>query len=256
MNNIIVQKFGGASLATIAHIKKVCDIIAFRKNQGVSLCVVVSAMGDTTDDFTNLAYQLSSTPNKRELDALISCGENISASLLTIYLQALGIPAMSFNARQAGIFTNSDYGNAQVLAVYDNFLNECLMRQQIAVVAGFQGYNEIGDIVTLGRGGSDLTAVVLGVAVKARHVEFFKDVNGIYDVDPHIHLEAKHFPYLDYCSALDIVNQNAHQVIYAPAISYAQANLLTLRVVGIDCFDDEKQGTYIGLHHHNVYQAA
>jgi len=243
---IIVQKFGGASLASIEKIEKVAEIIAFYyKTKGMLPCVVVSAMGDTTDELTKLAQSFSHNPNRRELDALIACGENMSASLLAICLQEHGIPAQSFSGRQAGILVNSEFGSGKLIRVDASQLKECLEEERIPIIAGFQGYNESGEVVTLGRGGSDLTAVIIGKAVDSQSIQFYKNVNGIYDKDPTEHDVSIQYPYLNFKETLEIVKNNQHQVIFEPAIEYAAQHNLRLRVISFDYYDDDLEGTYI-----------
>jgi aspartate kinase len=243
---IVVQKFGGAALATIEKIQQVAEIVIYYYQTKKMLpCVVVSAMGDTTDELIKLARSFSPNPHKRELDALLACGESMSASLLAISLQELGFPAISFSGRQAGIKLTSEYGSGKLIQVDATLLKESLKREMIPIVAGFQGYNEQGDVVTLGRGGSDLTAVILGKAVDCYNVEFYKNVNGIFDEDPFEHNTSIHYPYLNFAETLEIVRRSRHQVIYAPAIEYAAEHNLKLRVISFESYQDDLDGTYI-----------
>lgn len=181
---LIVQKFGGSSLANTARIKKVAQIIAARKKLGDQIVVVVSAMGDETDQLINLAYKISEKPTKRELDMLLTAGERKSQALLSIALQELGCPACSFTGSQIGIITDENHTNARIMRIKGFRLQEALISDKIPIVAGFQGVSIKREITTLGRGGSDVTAVALAAALNADCCELYKDVFGIFTEDP------------------------------------------------------------------------
>ncbi len=181
---LIVQKYGGSSLASADYIKRVAAHVGGLKKAGDEIVVVVSAMGKTTDNLMNLAREVSSNPDKRELDMLLSVGERISISLLALALQDMGYSAISFTGSQVGIITDNRHTRARILEIRANRLREELNKGKIVIIAGFQGVSIDKEITTLGRGGSDTTAVALGAALKADRVELMKDVDGIMRADP------------------------------------------------------------------------
>lgn len=183
---LIVQKYGGSSLASADFIKRIARNIGTLKQAGNDVVVVVSAMGKTTDELTQLAHQVSNNPDKREMDMLLSVGERVSISLLAMALQDLGYDAISFTGSQVGIITDNEHTRARILEIRADRLLTELKKNKIVIVAGFQGVSINKEITTLGRGGSDTTAVALGAALKADRVELMKDVDGIYRVDPKI----------------------------------------------------------------------
>jgi aspartate kinase len=194
----LVMKFGGASVATPEHFSRVAEIILSRRREFPRLAVVVSAMGDTTDQLEMLARQVNPSPPRREYDMLVSVGERISISLLAMALAAKDSEAVSFTGSQSGIITCSQHSNAAIVDVRPRRLLAALDEGKVVIVAGFQGVSVGGEITTLGRGGSDTTAVALGVALGADRVEFFKDVAGVYDKDPHQHDDAALLTSLSY----------------------------------------------------------
>lgn len=229
MNETIVMKFGGAAVATPEHFKNIAEIITVRLATVSRLVIVVSAMGETTDQLIHLAKQVHPTPPQREYDMLISAGERISMSLLAMALCRVGKEAMSFTGSQSGIITCSNHSQAEIIDVKPYRLADCLDQGKIAIVAGFQGVSRQKEITTLGRGGSDTSAVALGVALGAKQVEFYKDVAGIFDRDPKQSSEATCFSQLTYGQALDIVNQGA-KILHPRAIQLAAKNGLPLHV--------------------------
>jgi aspartate kinase len=245
--NTIVMKFGGASVASPAHFANLADLIIARQQEYANVIVVVSAMGDSTDQLITLAKQVNPSPPQREYDMLVSVGERISISLLAMALAAKGCEANSFTGSQSGIITCSSHSDARIIDVRPHRLHKCLEENKIAIVAGFQGVSRDGDITTLGRGGSDITAVALGIALKASAVEFFKDVEGIYDRDPNKHPhEAKLFPELSYDEAAAIVcAPNSHQVLHARCLALAKQNLLPLHVLHYQFAHRKRPGTVI-----------
>ncbi|MCM8709889.1 aspartate kinase [Clostridium sp. SYSU_GA19001] len=218
--SIVVQKYGGSSVGTIDKIKKVAETIIKRKNNGDSLVVVVSAMGDTTDDLIALAKKISDNPDKRELDALLSTGEMISASLLAMTLKEMGHDAVSYTAYQIGIRTTGQYGKSLIDDIDGSKIKESIEEGKIVIVAGFQGINEDGDITTLGRGGSDTTAVA--IAVKLNGIcEIYTDVDGIYSVDPRKYPKAKKLDEIDYEEMLELASLGA-QVMHSRSIELGE----------------------------------
>ena len=195
--DVIVQKYGGSSVATPEKILKVADTLIKKKNEGKDVVVVVSAMGDTTDDLIKLSSAVSSNPNKREMDVLLSTGEMVSASLLSMALINKGYDAVSYTAYQIAIKTNGGHGKSLIEDIDVTRVKESLKEGKIVVVAGFQGINEECDITTLGRGGSDTSAVALAVKLDGK-CEIYTDVDGIYSCDPRKYKDAKKLDVIDY----------------------------------------------------------
>lgn len=181
---LIVQKFGGSALANLTRIKQVAEKIVLSKKHGDQVIVVVSAMGDETDRLMKLAYQMSAQPSKRELDMLLTAGERQSIALLCMALDELGYDAISFTGSQVGIVTDENHTNARIMKIKGYRLQEALKSDKIPVVAGFQGVSMSREITTLGRGGSDVTAVALAVCLNAERCELYKDVDGVFAEDP------------------------------------------------------------------------
>jgi aspartate kinase len=202
---LIVQKYGGSSVADAAKIKNVARRIIKTKEAGHQVVVVVSAMGDTTDDLIKLAYQINGQPDKRELDALVSTGELVSASLLTMAIHGMGYPAISLSGAQAGIRTDDAYRQARIKQVESKRVVSELEKGNIVIVAGFQGINDDMDVTTLGRGASDLSAVALAAALKAERCERYTDVDGIYTTDPRLLPEARKLRDISYDEMLEMV---------------------------------------------------
>jgi aspartate kinase len=190
--SIVVQKFGGTSLADAARIKAVADRVESTRRDGHDVVVVVSAMGETTDQLVSLAAEVSDDPSPREMDMLLSAGERISMALLAISLNSRGIPAVSYTGSQAGILTDSSHGSAKILDIKGTRVRDSLAAGRVVIVAGFQGVDpESKEITTLGRGGSDATAVALAAALGAASVEIYTDVDGVFTADPRIVPEAR-----------------------------------------------------------------
>ena len=188
---IIVQKYGGSSLSDIEKIKMVAEKIVKRARQGNRLVIVVSAMGKTTDELIGKAHEIMSDPSSREMDMLLSTGEQVSIALVAMAIQSLGEEAVSFTGAQAGIRTNSSYTRAKIDSIRQQYIKEALNQGKIVIVAGFQGIDQEGNITTLGRGGSDTTAVALAASLKAERCEIYTDVDGVYTADPSIVPEAR-----------------------------------------------------------------
>lgn len=229
-NNTIILKFGGASVSTPESFHFVSDIICQRKKKYKNVVVVVSAMGDTTDELIALAKKVNPNPPRRELDMLISTGERQSIALLSMALALKNINSVSFTGSQAGIITSNAHFDAKILDMRPKRVFEALKDEKVVIVAGFQGMSLDGDITTLGRGGSDTTAVALAIALGAQKVEFFKDVLGIYDKDPKKYSNAKLLSELNYTDAYDII-KNGAQVLHDRCISLAEKNNVSLHVL-------------------------
>jgi len=217
---VVVQKYGGSSVGTIGKIKQVANSIIKRKENGDSLVVVVSAMGDTTDDLIDLAKKITDNPDKRELDALLSTGEMISSSLLAMTLKDLGYDAISYTAYQIGLKTTGNYGKSLIDDIDGSKIRNSLKEGKIVIVAGFQGINEEGDITTLGRGGSDTTAVAIAVKLNGS-CEIYTDVDGIYSVDPRKYNKAKKIKEIDYEEMLELASLGA-QVMHSRSVELGQ----------------------------------
>ncbi len=206
---LIVQKYGGSSVADAERIQHVARRIAARRDAGDDLVVVVSAMGDTTDELIALARQITPEPEARELDLLLSTGEIVSSTLLSMVLKHLGYPAIALSGAQAGIGTDRRYGRARILKVDPHRVQRELREGRIVIVAGFQGITEELDITTLGRGGSDTTAVAVAAALKARRCEIYTDVDGVYTADPGIEPKARKLPEISYEEMLELASYGA-----------------------------------------------
>jgi aspartate kinase len=206
---LVVQKYGGTSLGDADKIKSVARRLAARHDKGDQLVVVVSAMGHTTDELIELAKQVTDHPEEREMDVLFSTGELVSSTLMTMALHGLGQPAISLSGAQAGISTESRYGRARILAVDPQRMHKELEDGKIVIVAGFQGITEEMDVATLGRGGSDTTAVALAAALNASVCEIFTDVDGIYTTDPRIEPQARKLKEIDYEEMLELATWGA-----------------------------------------------
>jgi aspartate kinase len=217
---VVVQKYGGSSVGTTEKIKGIAQSIVKRKNEDTDLVVVVSAMGNTTDDLIALSKGITEEPCKRELDALLSTGEMISSALLAMAIKALGYDAISYTAHQIGLQTSGQYGKALIEDMQDKKIKKSLKQGKIVIVAGFQGINGEGDITTLGRGGSDTTAVALAVKLNGS-CEIYTDVSGIYSVDPRAYKEAKKLDEIEYEEMLELASLGA-QVMHSRSIELAQ----------------------------------
>ncbi|MGH4119349.1 aspartate kinase [Clostridium sp.] len=225
---VVVQKYGGSSLGTTEKIKSIAQGIVDRKKQNVDLVIVVSAMGDTTDDLLSLSKNITEEPDKRELDALLSTGEIISSALLAMAIKSLGYDAISYTAHQIGIQTSGQYGKALIKDIQDKKIKTRLKEGKVVIVAGFQGINGDGDVTTLGRGGSDTTAVALAVKLEGS-CEIYTDVDGIYSVDPRAYSAAKKLEEIEYEEMLELASLGA-QVMHSRSIELAQKYGITIYV--------------------------
>lgn len=241
----LVMKFGGASVATPEHFSRIADIIIQRLKEHERVAIVVSAMGNTTDQLIALANQVNPNPPRREYDMLVTVGERISIALLAMALAAKNQEAVSFTGSQSGIITCSRHSEARIIDVRPHRILPVLDSGRVAIVAGFQGVSRGGEITTLGRGGSDTTAVALGVALKSTRVEFFKDVPGVFNDDPKKNSAACVFNQLSHDQALNIVLKGA-KVLHPRCIQLAQKNKLTLHVRSFNNDCNKPEGTVIG----------
>lgn len=227
---LIVQKFGGSSVGDADKIKHVAKRVIETQKAGNQVVVVVSAMGDTTDELMDLANQVTDNPNPRELDMLLTAGERISMALLALAINAAGAQSRSFTGSQAGIVTDSKHGNARIAEVTPDRIREALDEGDIAIVAGFQGFNrETRDITTLGRGGSDTTAVALAAALNADVCEIYSDVDGVYTADPRQIPAARKLDYIDVESMLELAAAGA-KILHIRAVEFARRHNVDLRV--------------------------
>ncbi|WP_159807644.1 aspartate kinase [Cellulomonas citrea] len=219
---LIVQKYGGSSVADAASIRRVAARVVESRRAGDDVCVVVSAMGDTTDELIDLAQQVSDGPPKREMDILLTAGERISMSLLAMAIDSLGVKAKSFTGQQAGVLTDEVHGKARIIDVTPSRIASTLERGQVAIVAGFQGVNlATNDVTTLGRGGSDTTAVALAAALKADVCEIYTDVDGVFTADPRIVPTARKLDRLGYDEMLEMAASGA-KVLMLRCVEYAR----------------------------------
>ncbi|MEW6609107.1 MAG: aspartate kinase [bacterium] len=218
---ITVRKYGGSSVATPERIKKVAEQIVRAKKTEHQIVVVVSALGDTTDDLIELAHQITPLPDEREMDMLLSTGEQISCALMSIALTSMGCSAVSLNAQQVEILTDKAYTKAKIQKVSTERILKELKSGKIVVVAGFQGITEEGDITTLGRGGSDTTAVALAAVLDADVCEIFTDVEGVYTADPRIVPDARKIELISYEEMLELASAGA-KVLQSRSVEMAK----------------------------------
>lgn len=225
----IVMKFGGTSVATTEKIANVARRIQMEKEKGNEVVVVVSAMGKSTDELVDLANELSDAPSKREMDMLLSTGEQITMSLLAIKLTTLGIDAISLTGWQAGLRTDDVHRNAKILTLDSSKILDKLSEDKVVIVAGFQGISTQGDITTLGRGGSDTSAVAIAASIGAEICDIYTDVDGIYTSDPRYIKNARKLEQLEYDEMLELANLGAG-VLHPRAVEFAKNYKIPLRV--------------------------
>jgi aspartate kinase len=226
---LIVQKFGGTSVGSAERIKNVAERVLEEKNNGNDVVVVVSAMGKTTDVLVSLAKELSTNPSKREMDMLLSTGEQVTISLLAMALAEKGIKATSYTGWQAGILTESVHSNARITKIDTKAIENQLASGNVVVVAGFQGVTEKGEITTLGRGGSDTTAVALAAALKADKCDIYTDVTGVFTTDPRYVKDARKLLSVSYDEMLELANLGAG-VLHPRAVEFAKNYQIPLEV--------------------------
>jgi aspartate kinase len=218
---IIVQKFGGSSVADVERIGRVADRVAGTRASGKDVVVVVSAMGHATDELLALANQVTANPSRRELDMLLSAGERISMALLSMALNARGVPAVSFTGSQSGIVTNDAHTNARIVEVRPFRVQDELARGKVVIVAGYQGVSYKREVTTLGRGGSDTTAVALAAALDAEACEIYSDVAGVFTADPRVVPNARRLSELSYEEMQELAESGA-KVLNAQAVEFAK----------------------------------
>ncbi len=230
---IIVQKYGGSSVATPEKIKLVAKRIVETRREGHSVAVVVSAMGNTTNELLELAASVSDNPQRRELDMLLTVGERISMALLSMAIHDLGYPAVSFTGSQSGIITTDNHTNARIIRVTPYRVQSALQSGQIVIVAGFQGVSERLEITSLGRGGSDTTAVAMAAALKADYAEICSDVDGVYSADPRVVPDAVKIDHLDH-EQMQLLADAGAKVLNAEAVEWARRNDIEVRCVATE----------------------
>ncbi|GEA85715.1 MAG: aspartate kinase [Cellulomonas sp.] len=227
---LVVQKYGGSSVADAESIKRVAKRIAAAKRAGDDVVVVVSAMGDTTDDLLDLAQQVSPLPPQREMDILLTAGERISMSLLAMAINNLGVKAKSFTGQQAGVITDAVHGKARIVDVVPTRVRETVEKGQVAIVAGFQGVTEsTNDVTTLGRGGSDTTAVALAAGLGADVCEIYTDVDGVFTADPRIVSTARKLDRVSYDEMLELAASGA-KVLMLRCVEYGRRYSVPIHV--------------------------
>ena len=228
--SLIVQKFGGTSVANTERLKNVADIVTKTAQAGNQVVVVVSAQGDTTDDLIVKAAELNDRPSKREMDVLLNTGEMISMSLLAMAIQKLGFPVVSLTGWQIGLETNSNYSDARIKRIAGERLKAELDNGRIVIVAGFQGINKMGDVTTLGRGGSDTSGVALAVALQAQECLIFTDVDGVYTTDPRIEPKARKLDVISFEEMLELASLGS-KVLQIRSVEFAGKYHVPVRVL-------------------------
>ena len=224
---IVVQKYGGSSVGDAIKIREVAKKIALRRQSGDSVVVVVSAMGDTTDELLALSRQVTLNPDRRELDMLLTAGERISMALLSMALNADGVQAISFTGSQSGIITTDSHTNARIVEVRPTRILGELAQGKVVIVAGYQGVSSQKEVTTLGRGGSDTTAVALAAALEAEACEIYSDVDGVFSADPRVVPQARKLAELDYEEMQELAEAGA-KVLNAQAVEFARKAEITL----------------------------
>jgi len=230
MSKLIVKKFGGTSVANPERIEAVADIVEQTIHEGNRVTVVLSAMGNNTDELISLAKEINPEPDLREYDALLSTGEQVSVALLAMALLKRGIQGKSYTAYQLGIKTNSSHSRARILDVDVNKITKELGEGLVPVITGFQGMNELGDITTLGRGGSDTTGVALAVALNADECQIYTDVDGVFTTDPRVYDKARLLTNVSFEEMLELSSMGA-KVLQLRAVEYASKFNMPIRVL-------------------------
>jgi aspartate kinase len=250
--SLIVQKYGGSSVADAACVKRVARRIVETKKSGHDVVVVVSAMGDSTDDLIELAQQVTPQPHPRELDMLLTAGERISMAVLAMAIADLGHEARSFTGSQAGVITDSVHGRARIIDVTPGRIQDALDEGAIAIVAGFQGVSQdTKDITTLGRGGSDTTAVALAVALRAEVCEIYTDVDGVFSADPRIVATARRLDRVSYEEMLELAAAGA-KVLHLRCVEYARRSDMPIHVRSSF---SQREGTWVTNERDDMEQA-
>ena len=245
MNNqrqVIVQKYGGSSVATLEKLESIAKRVVDKHSQGYGVVVVVSAMGKKTDELISLAKQITDNPPARELDMLLSTGERTTMALLSIAIQKYGVESISFTGSQSGIITTDSHSHARIISVRPYRIQDELERNKVVIVAGFQGTSYKNEITTLGRGGSDMTAIALAGALSAQACEIYSDVDGVYSADPKTVLDAQKLDEISSSEMLEIAQHGA-KVLHDEAILYAHRHQIALYAKKSHC--DQSSGTFI-----------
>jgi aspartate kinase len=248
---VVVQKYGGSSVADISRIRGVAERVIRAKREGFEVVVVVSAMGETTDELMAQAHELTPVPSPRELDLLLTAGERIAMSLLAIAINAQGYGAASYTGSQAGIITDTSHGKARIIEIRPGRIREALDRGDVVIVAGFQGVSTSFDVTTLGRGGSDTTAAALAAALGADFCEIYTDVSGVFSADPRIVPGARKLHAVSYEEMLEMAATGA-KVLELRSVEYARSSGIRLHVRS--SFSDE-DGTWIAEEDKRMEQA-
>lgn len=238
----VVQKFGGTSVKDAEHIRNVAKLVAKAYNEGNQVVTVVSAMGHTTDHLVNMADDINPDASDREMDMLLATGEQVSIALLSMAVQALGLKVRSFTGAQAGIITDGLHGTARITEIRTEALEATLARGEIAIVAGFQGITETGEICTLGRGGSDTTAVALAAALRSETCDIYTDVNGVYTADPRACSSARKLDVISFEEMLELASAGA-QVLNARSVELGMTMKVPIRCRST--FEPDDVGTLI-----------
>ncbi|NLW13869.1 MAG: aspartate kinase [Trueperella sp.] len=239
--SLIVQKFGGSSVADADGIRRVAKRIVDTHRAGHKVVVVVSAMGDTTDELIDLAASVTDEPSAREMDILLTAGERISMALLAMAVTDLGVPARAFTGQQAGLHTDTSYGAASIVGVVPERIARTIQAGEIAIIAGFQGVNQENDVTTLGRGGSDTTAVAFAAALRADVCEIYSDVDGVFTADPRVASAARKVTALTYEETLEMASHGT-KILHLRAVEYARRYDVPLHVRSSF---STKEGTWI-----------
>jgi aspartate kinase len=244
---ILIMKFGGAAVADPEKFLQIADIIILRKAAFEKIVVVISAMGGATDQLIQMAKRVNDSPPSRELDMLVSVGERISMSLLAMALAKREKKAISFTGSQSGIITTTRHSDARIINVKPKRIQDALDKGYIAIVAGFQGVSTEGEITTLGRGGSDTTAVALAASLQTKKVEFYKDVEGLYSKNPKIYKDAKLLKKVSYEEAYQMTINGA-KILHPRCVKLAEKNGIALQIMSFVEFDNqiENKGTLVG----------
>ena len=239
---IIVQKFGGSSVANTDKLFNVCKHITKEKNKGNAVVVVISAQGKTTDELISQEKEITSNPNKREHDMLVSVGEQISVAKLAMCLEELGYEAKPYLGWQVPIITDSNFGDSNIIQIKTNKIIQDLQQGKIVIIAGFQGIDKNQDITTLGRGGSDTTAIALAVDLNAQKCEIFTDVDGVYSEDPNKNKNAVRYDKISYDKMLEMSNNGA-KVLHNKCVKMAKEK--NVKIIVKSTFKEESQGTIV-----------
>ena len=252
---ILVQKYGGSSVADPDKIRRVAAQVARAAQAGYRVVVVVSAMGKTTDGLLSLAHQISAAPQRRELDMLLSTGERISMALLAMALHEQGIAAMSFTGSQSGIITNNRHSGARIIEVRPIRIQDALDQGHVVIVAGFQGMSQQREITTLGRGGSDTTAVALAAALDAQACEIYSDVDGVYTADPRQIPTAQHLPEISY-DEMQVLAEQGAKVLNAQAVAWAKRAGITIVARKTGHNPGDRETRVVGIAHRHGCQVS